>query len=288
MGVLYLLTVNYHSADLIQRWLRSLNDATFSDWHCLIVNNSPDDTAIHQFAESSVTVLEAGSNLGFGGGCNVGLQWVYERDSAAMVWLLNPDTVLPPEALKQAVEFCQTHPELSIIGTVVQTPTGDIWFAGGAFEANTGKILAIESALEATVDYIPTAWVTGCSLILNLQGFKRCPEFDPAYFLYYEDFDFCRRYADQGHAIALTPHIQVIHYPSSITSRNLGLKVKHSTYSYLLALTRHTQPAVVLYRLGRILAHALRKSVAEPQKAIAIIKGVLKYLGSSRESSRHH
>lgn len=287
MGVLYLLTVNYHSADLIQRWLRSLEDTTFPDWHCLIVNNSPADIAIHQFNKQSVTVLEAGSNLGFGGGCNVGLQWVYEQDPAAIVWLLNPDTVLAPDALKQAVEFCQTHSELSITGTLVQTPNGDIWFAGGEFDHHTGKILAIEHRPETSNDYIPTAWITGCSLILNLHHFDRCPEFDPAYFLYYEDFDFCRRYAKQGHAIALTPQIQVIHYPSSITSRNLAFKVEHSTYSYLLALTRHTRPTVVLYRLGRILAHALRKSVTEPQKAIAIIKGVLKYLGHSRESSRH-
>lgn len=287
MSELYLLTVNYHSADLIQRWLRSLGEATFPDWHCLIVNNSPADTAIHQFAGQSVTVLEAGSNLGFGGGCNVGLQWVYAQDQTAIVWLLNPDTVLPPEALKQAVEFCHAHPELSIIGTMVQQPNGDIWFAGGEFEMNTGKILAISTPLATDIDYIPTAWVTGCSLILNLHLFQSCPKFDPAYFLYYEDFDFCRRYANQGHSIVVTPQIQVIHYPSSITSRNLAFKVEHSTYSYLLALTRHTQPMVVLYRLGRILAHALRKSITAPQKAIAIIKGVLKYLGYSLDSSRH-
>jgi GT2 family glycosyltransferase len=128
------------------------------------------------------------------------------------------------------------------------------------------------------VAYVETAWVTGCSLLLNLNTFADCPQFDPAYFLYYEDFDFCRRYAKQGHPVVVTNQIRVVHTPSSITSRNQSLKLQYSTDSYLLALQRHTSPAVTLYRLGRILGHALRISWVEPEKAIAIIKGVRTYL----------
>jgi len=288
--VLYLLTVNYDSADLIQRSLRSLGRNAFTDWHYLIINNSPNDRDIQALKSDSVQVLETGRNLGFGGGCNVGLQWVYERDRTAIVWLLNPDTVLQPDSLNKANQFCQTHPDLSIIGTLIEEPDGKIWFAGGEFDPGSGKILAIETLPKLSVAYVSTAWVTGCSLLLNLKNFSTCPQFDPAYFLYYEDFDFCRRYANQGHAVVVTPHIQVTHYPSSITSRNPGLKLQYSTYSYLLALTKHTRPRVVLYRLGRIIGHALRKSLVEPQKAIAIIKGVLKYLvrGRSLDPSRHN
>lgn len=288
--MLYLLTVNYHSADLIQRLLRSLDTSADSNWQCLIINNAPDDPTIHTLTSDSVQILETGSNLGFGVGCNVGLQWIYAQDRTAIAWLINPDTVVLPDSLSNAVQFCQSHPDLSIVGTVIREPDGKVWFAGGEFDPNNGKIVATETLPAATTDYLPTAWVTGCSLLLNLAKFSTCPQFDPAYFLYYEDFDFCRRYANQGHAVVITPHVHIIHHPSSITSRNPGLKWQHSTYGYLLALTRHTQPQVVLYRLGRILAHALRKSLVEPQKAIAIIKGVLNYLvrGHAIGSSRHN
>ncbi len=131
--------------------------------------------------------------------------------------------------------------------------------------------------------------MTGCSLILNLAQFSQCPEFDRDYFLYYEDFDFCRRYAAQGHAIAVTAQIQVIHQPSAITSRAPALKVKHSTYSYLLALEKHATPQALLYRLGRILGHAAKISLREPERAIAIIKGVFHYLVRvSRFAPSHH
>lgn len=287
MGTVYLLTVNYYSAELIQRLLRSLENSPLTDWHCLIINNSPADHAIHALTSPAVQIIETGANLGFGGGCNVGLQWVYERQRDAIAWLLNPDTVLEPGTLERAVQFCQDHSEWSIIGTVIREPTGNIWFAGGEFDPNNGKILAAQTLPSNLPDYWPTAWVTGCSMILNLKHFATCPQFNPQYFLYYEDFDFSRRYAGAG--LIVTQQIQVTHYPSSITSRDPGRKLQHSTYSYLLALEHHTHFTVLLYRLGRIVGHALRKSVVEPQTAIAIIKGVLNYLARGRSiDSSHH
>ena len=286
--MLYLLTVNYDSTALIRQLLQSLasvpsgsmtsDNVPSIEWQCVIVNNSPADTAIHTLASPTVEVLEAGTNLGFGGGCNLGLQWVYERDRDAIAWLINPDTRLEPDSMQNALQFCQTHPALSIIGSVIHEPDGNIWFAGGEFVPTTGKIVASQTVPKFETDYVSTDWITGCSLMLNLKTFSICPQFDPAYFLYYEDFDFCRRYANQGHAIALTQHISVVHYPSSITGRNPALKWQHSTYSYLLALERHTSFRVLVYRLGRIVGHAMRSSLGEPEKAIAIIKGVLSYM----------
>lgn len=228
-------------------------------------------------------ILEAPENLGFGGGCNVGLNWVYERDRAATVWLINPDTTLPKNALNHAAQFCSAHSSLSIIGTIIAEPSGKIWFAGGEFVLETGRIVAsTELSTHEKINYVETSWVTGCSMLLNLQNFDSCPQFDSAYFLYYEDFDFCRRYAQQGHSVGMTKQIHIIHYPSSITSRNPSLTLQHSTSSYLLALERHTSPPVFWYRLSRILFHAVRVSVVHPQQAIAILKGVLQFWQRSR------
>lgn len=287
-AVIYLITVNYHSAELIKALLASVQQSAAVDYRVIVVNNSPDDRALQSLAAENVHILEAGENLGFGGGCNLGLQWVYEQDRNAIAWLINPDTVLPSGTLENALQYCTAHPQLSIIGTVVREPDNSIWFAGGEFNPNNGRIIASETLPSTTEDYVETAWVTGCSLLINLQTFATCPQFDPAYFLYYEDFDFCQRYAQQGHAVVVTPHIQVIHQPSSIAGRNQTLKLQHSTYSYLLALTRHTAPPVVLYRLGRILFHALRVSVVAPKRAIAIIKGVLHYLVQIKRLEQPH
>lgn len=273
--MIYFVTVNYYSAALIIQLWTSLRSQA-GEYQLVIVNNSTDSQELQQIKDDNVVILATGKNLGFGGGCNLGLNWVFERDSSAIVWLINPDTVLTQNALGNAVKFCTLHSDLSIVGTLITEPNGNIWFAGGEFDPRNGRIVASQTPL-GSANFVKTSWVTGCSLLLNLQNFSTCPQFDPDYFLYYEDFDFCQRYAQQGHAIVVTPQIQIIHQPSSITGRNPSLKVEHSIYSYLVALEKHTRPQVLLYRLGRILVHALRVSLVEPGKAIAIIKGVSNY-----------
>jgi len=275
--VIYLITVNYYSADLIAQLLTSIQGQSHApDYRLIVINNSAaEDCAT--LAGDRLVILEAGANLGFGGGCNLGLNWVYERDRTATVWLINPDATLPENSLNHAAEFCSAHPTLSIIGTIISEPSGKIWFAGGEFVPETGRIVAsTELPVHQNTDYVETSWVTGCSLLLNLQNFDPYPQFDPAYFLYYEDFDFCRRYAQQGHSVVMTS-IHVIHQPSSIASRNPTLTLQHSTFSYLLALKRHTSQPVFWYRLSRILFHAVRVGIVQPQRAIAILRGTLHF-----------
>jgi N-acetylglucosaminyl-diphospho-decaprenol L-rhamnosyltransferase len=282
--LVYFVTVNYYSTELIGALLSSAKLQTArSAYRFVVVNNSPNDGTVRSFASDTVRIIEAGKNIGFGAGCNLALTHIYQTEPDALVWLINPDATLPPLALERLLQLVQTHPMLSLIGTIVYEPDGTIWFAGGEFEPKTGKILPRDRLPTSDLaDYFETDWLTGCSLIINLKLFTTCPLFDPDFFLYYEDFDFCRRYANQGHTLAIAPAISVIHQPSSISDRNLDLKVQHSTYGYLLALARHSPPYVVPYRLGRMLAHAIRNSFSNPKKAISIIKGILSYLNPVR------
>jgi len=276
-----LLTVNYNAADWVaQLWesARSHDAATT----LLIVNNSPEDTAVHKLAAPRVVILEAGENLGFGAACNLGLRWIDEQSRGAIVWLINPDAQLTPGAIQAAQEVFIAHPQAAIVGTIVQEPNGQLWFGGGRFHASTGAIVATDLFATSEADYLPCDWVTGCSLLLNLAQFAACPQFDPAYFLYYEDFDFCRRYAQMGHTIAITRTIQVIHAPSSIADRDPAFKFQCSTASYLLTLERYTSGLTLLLRLVRLGLHSLILLPFRPQTAIGKWRGIAQYLRRKR------
>ena len=275
--MVYLITVNYYSAELIQTLLDSVRSQAVEPFCLVIVNNSPDDKAVRSLAGPQVELLETGYNAGFGEGCNVGLRWVYEREPGAIAWLINPDAVLQPGALAQAQDYCRMHPDISMVGAVIDQPDGQIWFTGGEFNPANGRIVALETLPDPAIAAWETAWITGCSLLLNLGNFAACPEFDPVFFLYYEDFDFCRRYLAQGHQLRVVAAIRVTHCPSSIAHRDRPNALEHSTYSYLVALERHTSVGVLLYRLARIVAHAARIGFVDSARAIAIIKGVLHY-----------
>ncbi|MGH2415090.1 MAG: glycosyltransferase [Microcystaceae cyanobacterium] len=275
--MIYFLVVNYYSTNLITKLINTLPSYKNDDYKVVIINNSPDDNSIHHLKNESVLIFNAENNLGFGGGCNLGLQWISTQDTQGIVWIINPDAYFLENALEKVPSFFEEHPKISILGTIVHTPTGEVWFAGGRFLPSKGAIITQDLLSDTDTDYIACDWITGCSFIINLRNFDECPEFDPAYFLYYEDFDFCRRYANQGHFIAVTKQLGVIHQPSSITNRYVFRKIKNSTYGYLLSLDRYTSKLILNIRLIRLMCYALVLIFVKPQVAFGKFAGVLIY-----------
>jgi GT2 family glycosyltransferase len=276
--MIYWITVNYYSTDYIKGLIHSISSQSQINYQLIIVNNSPDDSSIFKFKSDRILILDALQNLGFGAGCNMGLNWVYQQDKKAIVWLINPDAYLTENAALNAIECFHQNPTLSILGTLVQEPDGTVWLGGGTFNPKTGKILpqAYHNSLQKNT-LISIDWVSGCSLLINLNQFKKCPHFDSDYFLYYEDFDFCMRYHQQGHQLAITPNITVVHYPSSISDQYPHLKLEHRIYSYLLSLEKYANASAFGYRLIRISLVSFIYLFISPARGLSKSKGLIRY-----------
>lgn len=274
--MIYFLTVNYYSTELVAKLIHSF-ELHNNTYNLVIINNSKDDHSINNLARENVMLINASYNLGFGKACNLGLEWIYNQDNQALVWIINPDAYLLTNNWDKLELFFQSYPEFSIVGTIIHTPTGEVWFGGGQFMETTGAIVSQDLLKDTESDYIKCDWVSGCSMIINLSKFAQCPLFDSAYFLYYEDFDFCQRYAKQGHLIAITKHFIVGHNPSSTTNKNIFLKIKHSTYSYLLTLEKYTSIQVQIVRTIRLLCYAIFLLPLKPQIALGKLSGLLSY-----------
>jgi N-acetylglucosaminyl-diphospho-decaprenol L-rhamnosyltransferase len=270
--VIYFVTVNYYSTLLLTKLIESLPNNNFPH-QIIIINNSPDDQSINNLASEKVLIIDAGCNLGFGSACNLGIKWIYAQDKEAIIWLINPDAYFDKNSIIPLNSFFDSYPQISILGTMVRTPTNKIWFAGGRFEASVGSI-TIDDTFASEDDYATCDWVSGCSLIINLRNFNECPLFDSHYFLYYEDFDFCRRYAEKGHTVAVTKLFTVVHEPSSITNNYVTQKSCHSTYSYLLTLERYTNKFIFIVRLLRLFTNALILMIFKPQVAFGKLRGI--------------
>jgi len=242
--VLTLLIVNYYSAELIDQLLGSLAGSPIGQ--VVVVNNSPADSALHALALAHalpVTVLQAPENLGFGRACNLGLIHIHQQDPAALVWLLNPDTRLHPGAVAYLLACFQQRPRAAVVGTRIQTETGALWFSRGDFRPWVGSLphtppVELPQAGAAPA-LVPSRWVSGCSLVLNLGVFAACPQFDPGFFLYYEDNDLCERLYQAGYTLWVTEAVLVTHAVSALTGSNPALKWYHATYGKLRFLRLH-------------------------------------------------
>ncbi len=284
INTIYFVTVNYYSTELIKKLINSIKLTSHLVPKIIIINNSTDDESIDQLQSNNTIIINSETNLGYGKACNLGLNLIYAQNPQAIVWLIKPDAYLLPDSLEKAQNFLAKNPEISILGTTVYKPTGEIWFGGGKFIRETGKIIANEflSNTETSI----TDWVTGCSMLINFKNFEKCPQFDKDYFLYYEDFDFCRRYVKQGHKIAITQKISVVHQPSSLTNKNPELKLYHSIYSYLLSLEKHTNKSVLIYRLLRITIVGLILLPINYKIASIKLKAIGKFIRDNRRLDR--
>jgi GT2 family glycosyltransferase len=285
--MLYFLVVNYNSSKLIRRLVNSLSVYS-GEYQIIIINNSLDDRVIFQLQSEKIKVIEAQDNLGFGKACNLGLNWIYAQNSQAVVWLINPDAYFDSalvdldldtdrSPINLAIAFFTQHLEISILGTVVYNLAGEITSAGGTFTPNTAALATLDSLPKLTEDYFYTDWVSGCSLLLNLANFSQCPSFDPRYFLYYEDLDFCLRYGQQGHQIAVTPLLKVFHDTSAISDRNLFTKYQHVTKSYLIHIEKHGSLATFVLTNIRMSLNTLRLLIFKPQQGLGKLIGIYNY-----------
>jgi N-acetylglucosaminyl-diphospho-decaprenol L-rhamnosyltransferase len=285
--LIYFLTVNYYSSELIRRLASSIQQGDRHDYRLVIVNNAIDDQAIALLENDYdyTTVIQAGDNLGFGRACNLGLGWIYDHDPLAIVWMINPDAYIDQDAIAQLDSLLQEHREIAILGTAVYDTLGQLCFSGGKFTPHNGAIweeknvsnMSANSSISEDIADRKTDWVSACSMVINLQHFSVCPYFDPDYFLYYEDFDFCRRYAAQGYEIYFSDRLRVIHQTSSITSRNLDLKIMHEIYSYLLSLEKHASKLVLGFRLIRIAIVSSYQMLYRRSQATGKLAGVRMY-----------
>ncbi|MEM6349165.1 MAG: glycosyltransferase family 2 protein [Cyanobacteria bacterium P01_D01_bin.14] len=260
---LYLLIVNYYSVKLIQQLLQTVGSHALP---VVVVNNAPDDEAVPALLRRypKLELIEPGQNLGFGAGCGLGLAHIYETHPTAQVWLINPDTLLDDEAVPEVQDCFEAHSELAILGTRIRDMAGQPWFTTGRFNRWTGAIThcderdhvvpaARTQAVDDAVSVLPSQWVSGCSLIVNLAQFQTCPTFDKHLFLYYEDVEFCLRYQHQGKSVGVTRVTLVTHAVSSTTGRQPAAKLAHATFSKLYVLKQHGSAIALVLNLVYLL-----------------------------------
>ncbi|MEL6930767.1 MAG: glycosyltransferase family 2 protein [Cyanobacteria bacterium J06600_6] len=286
---IYFVIVNYNSSQLIKRLVDSFPQRTKANYNAsykiVIINNSPEDRAILDLETESTKIIAAEKNLGFGQACNLGLNWIYQQNQQAIAWLINPDTYFglnsfdrKKSPVEQAIAFFREHPQISLLGTTVYDSAGELTSAGGTFTPGSAALATVDTLpTNLTTDYWETDWTSGCSLLVNLANFARCPLFDPRYFLYYEDLDFCLRYGQQGHKIAVTSRIKVFHDTSSISDRNLFVKYQHITRSYLIHIEKHGNLPTFIRTNVRMSLNTLRLLVFRPQQGWGKLIGIYRY-----------
>ena len=90
-----------------------------------------------------LVLIEAGANLGYAGGNNVGLRYALGDATAEFFWLLNNDTVADPGALAEMILFMRQHPNVGLCGSLNLSyfePQRTLLRGGGRYNRWTARV----------------------------------------------------------------------------------------------------------------------------------------------------
>jgi GT2 family glycosyltransferase len=151
-------------------------------------------------------LIQTGANLGFAGGCNVGMRYALLHTSAEFIWLLNNDTVADAEALGLQAAAMQRRQDIGILGstliyfdqpTLIQAPGGygfNFWTARvlPLVKALSPSNLPPEIEIEKCLKYI-----SGASMFVRRTFVETAGLLNEQYFLYFEEIDWAVRGRDR-------------------------------------------------------------------------------------------
>lgn len=233
--------VTYNNSSIIEKTIRSLLENTKNtDFHLYIVDNaSSDGTAeLVRKAFPSVTVIDAGGNLGYGAGHNLVLP-LLDSDFHAVI---NPDIRLNGDTLSELAAFMLEHNDAGLLSPRIVGEDGTEQLLGKRnptfrYLAAHRRYHAGDAPTEAMREYcmldeqdkglpFPISNATGCFMFFRTSVFKSLGGFDERFFMYLEDCDIARRAAIESKALFI-PGISVCHLWARESKTNKKLLLIH-------------------------------------------------------------
>ncbi len=202
---LSVIIVNYNTAGLLAKCLRSIQADAPRKTEIVVVDNASRDRSVQLIREKfpDVRLIANNHNAGFAKANNQAAKSTTGR----YLYFLNPDTELKSGALRAMCNFMDSHPDIGLAGTRIVNPDGspqpsvDNHYPGERYAKGDLKDLKGE-----------IAWVLGASMIMDRGLFEELRGFDEAFFLYGEEQDLCLRVREAGFRIGYIPDAVVVHW----------------------------------------------------------------------------
>jgi GT2 family glycosyltransferase len=253
-----IIIVNYESSPLaigcIGSIYQQIAENQVSIW--VIDNGSSDGPEQIRKMFPGVYLCKNKKNTGFAAAVNQGI--VMGR--APHILLINPDATIEKGVFQRATQYLKTYPDIGILGPRILNADGSIQASARSFPTpltaifgrqslftrlfpnnrfTKANLLAddiIENKNPATVD-----WVSGACMLVRRKAVEEVGFLDDAFFMYWEDADWCRRIWRNGWKVIYYPGAVVIHTAGE-SSRKNHLRASLEFHRSAFRLYRKHQP----------------------------------------------
>ena len=274
---IWCVVLNWNGADHTIECLTALKVCTYPNLTILVVDNGSTDDSVSRIkvAYPDILLLQNETNLGFAGGNNVGIRYALTR-GADYIWLLNNDTKPAPDALSALVAKAGSDDRIGAVASIcyyADAPSRVQAWAGSRVNLWIGY--SGLSRVPREDDWFDS--LNGTSILVSRSALEDVGLLDEAFFIYWEDTEFCLRLRGKGWRIAAAGDSRVLHKVSASTRRNMIWLDRLETASLLRVLKLHS-PAPVLASTVFLCIRFLRRLIRlEFSRCRSVWQGVQEY-----------
>jgi GT2 family glycosyltransferase len=240
-----LITVNYNQPEATEELLQSIIELnTYPLLEVIVVDNASKENKTDEWSKRypQFSFIRSEENLGFAGGNNLGIR----KSSGDYLFLINNDTVITTGLIEKLAAFLHQHIDYAVVSPIINyyAPNTLLQYAGftkmnfltarnkciGQYETNNGQYNAADKL---------TWYAHGAAMMLRRRAVEKVGLMPEAYFLYYEEMDWCEMFRRAGYKVGLCAKALVYHKESISTGKNSPLKSYYMNRNRLLFVRRN-------------------------------------------------
>lgn len=247
MNKISVIILNYKLPEMTCECIKSIIANTENiDYEIILVDNGSQDNSRKVFnadlAEiQNIKIIYSERNLGYGCGNNLGI----ESASGEYLFILNNDTIFYENSLsillkkfqelskKDKIGFIQPRLYLNKGKTVVQQTNTETPTIFKVFQENIKILQKIRR--ERYEEFRYSDWdrnssryvdtVCGAAMFCKKNFFEEMGKFDKRFFLYFEEYDICKRAKESGYSSYYTVETGIIHLHNMSPRSSVGRKL---------------------------------------------------------------
>jgi GT2 family glycosyltransferase len=206
------------------QWLDKCIKSIENQSHVIIVDNRSTDGTI-DFIENNfpeVILLKQSGNLGFGKANNIGLTYAL-NNGGDFVFLINQDVYVEKNVVEQLVLLTTKNPDYGIISPMHLKGKGkglDTYFSFCASKNNQYRMDAVRKQF-SQIYSVPM--VNGAAWFMPIKAVKEIGGFDPIFYHYGEDHNYCQRLLYHNFKIGIAPTLRIRHDRESRIKTSINL-----------------------------------------------------------------
>jgi len=210
MSKIFIIVATYNAIPWLSKCFKSTKP-----YSVVVVDNNSIDNTVSFIKDNytSISILPQKENIGFGAANNIGISYAL-RQGADYVFLLNQDAYLEKDTIEKLIEVHKKNDNFGILSPIHLNGKGD------RLDQNFSNYVNYAANPDFYSDFVlkkplpivyKVPFVNAAGWLISRQCLETIGGFDPVFFHYGEDDNYCQRVLFHGLKIGVVPKVFLKH-----------------------------------------------------------------------------